>query len=194
MEVPTRPLVHEVKISIPVIISGGALQAVTECRSQSDQKDHCRRSLEKTAQGQVHVNAGEDQMIDKAINDSAFSTLSAGQTCKLTVRVVEQIGADMKRHPGDVDCQIPIEIKMAGNDSEYAAKKRDPDRRHSELCEKLRELETKLAIKVKIEDALGLAHLVGGFDGGRLRELRRHSRSHSERQLRHLATQPKRGR
>src|SRR4051812_24683733 len=125
MEVPPRPLIHKVKISIPIIISRPTLQAVTECRHQRDKKDGWRRSLKKTAQGQVHVHARENQMIDKAINDSSFSTLSAGQARKLSVRVVEQVGANMKRHPDDVDCQIPIEIEMAGNDSDYAAKKGD---------------------------------------------------------------------
>src|SRR6266404_4761007 len=63
---------------------------------------------------------------------------------------------------------------MAGNDPKKSAKKCDPNRRHSELRENLRELETNFAIKVKIEDALGLAHLVGGIDGRRLRNLRSH--------------------
>src|SRR5437660_12997 len=96
--------------------------------------------------------AHENQMIDKTINDSAFSTLSAGQTRELSVRIVEQVGADMKHHPNDVDGQIPIEIKMAGKDSEYASKKCDADRRQSELREKFRKLETKFAVKIKIEN------------------------------------------
>src|ERR1044072_6118628 len=63
---------------------------------------------------------------------------------------------------------------MAGQNSEYAADERDPNWRHSDLVKKLRQLKTNLAIEKNIENALGLADLVSGLKGRRLRDRRSH--------------------
>jgi hypothetical protein len=48
------------------------------------------------------------------------------QTRKLAVRVVESIGANMEHHPGYVDAQITVEIKMSRDDAKDAASKLRP--------------------------------------------------------------------
>src|ERR1041385_3524608 len=63
---------------------------------------------------------------------------------------------------------------MAGQNSEYAADKRDPNWRHSDLVKKLRQLKTDLTIEKNIEDTLGLADLVSGLKGRRVRARRSH--------------------
>src|SRR5215475_10240405 len=113
-------------------------------------------------------------MIDQTIDDPSVTTLPAGQARELPIRVVQQIGENMKRHAGNVRREVLIKIEMAGDDPKNAAEKRDPDRRHSEFGKKSRELKTKLAIKIKIKNALRLANLVGGCEGRRWRELRSH--------------------
>src|SRR5215471_2698680 len=113
-------------------------------------------------------------MIDQTIDDPSLTTLPIGQTGELSVRIVQQVRENMERHADNVRRQVLIKIEMAGDDPEYAAEKRDSDGRHSELRKKLRELKTKLAIKIKIKNALRLANLVGGCEGRRWRELRSH--------------------
>src|SRR5262245_5930518 len=113
-------------------------------------------------------------MIDQTIDDPSVTTLPIGQTGELSVRVVEQVRENMERHADNVRREVLIKIEMARDDPKNAAEKRDPDRRHSEFGKKSRELKTKFAIDVEIENALGLANLVGGFEGRRWRELRSH--------------------
>src|ERR1700738_3849123 len=67
---------------------------------------------------------------------------------------------------------------MAGKDPEHTAQKCDPNWRHSKLRKKLRQLKTDSAIKIKIEDALGLARLVSALQGRNCRfKLFGHSQS-----------------
>jgi hypothetical protein len=65
----------------------------------------------------MDINADEDQMIGKAVNDTTVAAFSMRQTRKLAVRVVESIRANMEHHPGYVDAQITVEIKMPGDDA-----------------------------------------------------------------------------
>ena len=122
----------------------------------------------------MHVNAGEDQMIDQTVDGAAFSALPIGQAGELAVRIVQRVGADVKQHAGDVCSEIAIEIEMPGNDSENTTQKRDRHRRHAQLREKLCEDKPDLSIEIEIENAFRLAHLVSGFEGRWLRDLRSH--------------------
>ena len=53
----------------------------------------------------MDINADEDQMIGKAVNDTTFAAFPMRQTRKLTVRVIESIRANMEHHARDVDAR-----------------------------------------------------------------------------------------
>src|SRR2546430_11800457 len=112
----------------------------------------------------MHINAQEAEVVGNAVNNAALPAFPVSQTCELAVRVVECIGANMKRHTHNVDAQIAIVIKMSRNHSEEAGKPGHPCRRHVEPLEKLSQSKPYWPVKIEIEKSLDLTRLVSGFD------------------------------
>src|SRR6202035_3249310 len=102
-----------------------------------------------TAQGQVHINAHENQMIHKTIEDPAFPTLPAGQARELTIGIVERVGPDVKGHADNVGSEVAIVIQMTGDDSEETAQDRHRHGTQSEFSKNLSKAEPNPSIKVK---------------------------------------------
>jgi hypothetical protein len=94
---------------------------MTQSGRDRDEPEKRRRAFSQATERQMQVNAREDQVIDQTIDDSSLSTLPAGQARELPVRVVQQIGENMKRHAGNVRRQVLIKIEMPGDDPENAA-------------------------------------------------------------------------
>ena len=71
----------------------------------------------------MEVNADEDQMISNAVNDTTVAAFPTRQTCKLAVRIIECIRANMEYHPGNeppADVQIGLLGVWAATDHNVA--------------------------------------------------------------------------
>src|SRR2546423_726717 len=176
IHVSARSPRHKVKISAAIIISSCSLQCVTDPGSERQQTDGRRPTFEEVPEGQMEVNADEDQMVGNAVNDATVAAFPMRQTRKLAVRVIERIRANMEHHPSNVDAQITIEIKVSGNDPEGACQQTHGRRSHLQLGEKPSQAEPYRAVKIEIQESLDFTRLESRFDlvGCRVNNLRRH--------------------
>src|SRR4030095_10871288 len=124
----------------------------------------------------MQVNADEDQVVGNAVNDTAFAAFPMRQTRELPVRVVESIRANMEHHPGNVDAQITIEIKVSRNDAKDAGQQAYARRRHLETRKKLGQPKPYWPGEIETESALDVARFESRFDlgGCRVNNLCRH--------------------
>src|SRR6266480_3769760 len=86
------------------------------------------------------------------------------QARELTVRIVECIGANLKRHPQDVNAQNPIVIKVSRDDAAEPSQPGHPCRCHFELLEKVSQPKPYWSIKIEIENTFDFARFISGFD------------------------------
>src|SRR5882762_1429090 len=105
----------------------------------------------------MQINAHKDQVVGDAVNDAAFAALPTCQSRELPVCIVECVRANMEHHPGNVDAEIAIEIKVSGNNPEDAGQEANGRRSHLQLREKLSQAEPYWPVKIKIQNSLDLA-------------------------------------
>jgi hypothetical protein len=112
----------------------------------------------------MNINAQPNNMIDDRIENSPGPALLIGEASELTIRVIENIRHDVEKHSGQIEGQLLIEIKMAGDDAEHSADDSDRRRREIQSRKKFRQTETDPPIKEKIDNSLELARFVGRVD------------------------------
>src|SRR5437763_14982644 len=86
------------------------------------------------------------------------------------------IRTEMKNHPRDGDSEIPVKIKVSGNDAAETCEQADSRGRHLETREQFGYSKSKRPVKINVESALHFARFVSSCDARmrRLHLLRHH--------------------
>ena len=132
--------------------------------NESKYPNRAGKTSDLQTQREMNINAQPNNMIDNWIENSSGPALLIRQASELAIRVIENVGNNVKGHSHEIDDKSAIEIKMAGDDAEYSADETNCGRREIEPRKKLRQTETDPPIEEKIDNSFELARFVGPVD------------------------------
>ena len=131
---------------------------------QSKYPNRAGKTSDLQTQREMNINAQPNNVIDNWIENPPGPALLIREARELTIRVIENIRDNVKKHSDQIDDKSAIEIKMAGDDAEYSADETNCGRREIQSRKKLRQTETDSPIEEKIDNSFELARFVGPVD------------------------------
>jgi hypothetical protein len=137
---------------------------VAHTGGETEYPNRARKTSDLQTQREMNINAQPNNMIDNRIENPSGPALLIRQASELAIRVIENIGNNVKGHSHEIDGKSPIKIKMAGDDAEYSADETNCGRREIQSRKKLRQTETDSPIEEKIDNSFELARFVGPVD------------------------------
>ena len=137
---------------------------MAKTRGETEYPNRAGKTSDLQTQREMNVNAEPNNMIDNRIENPSGPASLIRQARQLTIRVIENIGHDVEKHPGQIDGNSLIEIKMPGDDPEHSADEGDRRRREIQARKEFCQTETDPPIKEKIDNSFELARFVGRVD------------------------------
>src|SRR5207244_8448733 len=141
-----------------------ALHPVTSTGGQSNETNRARKTSDLQTQREMNINAQPNNVIDNWIENSSGPALLIREPSELTIRVIENIRDNVKKHSDQIDDKRAIEIKMADDDAEYSADETNCAGHELQSRNKLSQTETDSPIEEKIDNSFELARCAGPVD------------------------------